>query len=260
LENATIDPFVIGLLAWAIGFGLATAWLARRRDRIIVIWAAIGAILGPVALFILWVAPPGRCATCRAPVSGWLTTCLWCGMDVRGGGVVAAPARAAGPSSPPRPAEGSGQARPLISVAPTVRPLDPPAKSAPRTRSAKPPAAVPPPAVSTKSPGPRVMQVVASGVFVTGTVGLSAGSRYSIQMDGVDLQVLGPGDRSPKAVAFERQLAGFDATGLEGRLILTAPGGRGGTVLVFMSMDSGDPSALAESIARAAQAAGSVAS
>ena len=84
------------------------------------------------------------------------------------------------------------------------------------------------------------MQTVTSAIFVTGTVGLTPGSRYTIRHDGDQLQVVGPTDRSPRKVAFERRLAETDATAPEGRLILSTPGTRGGTVLVFMGVD-GDP-------------------
>jgi len=296
----TVDPIIAGSIAWAIVFGVASGWLAHRRDRIVLAWVLFGAILGPVGLVLLWAAPPGRCASCRAPVRGWQTECEWCGMDVRGR------------SAAERSAE-----RPIISVAPTLRPAIDRAQpianpSAPPTKATKrkatkatkasgaadrTAAAVAPPAVSTDPPAPasasasasasaksepaaaapaaaagrraspakaavvdgattrRDQQVVTSGVYVTGTVGLSAGSRYTIAHDGVDLQVLGPSDRSPKKIAYERALEGVDATAPEDRLILTAAGGRGGTVLVFMSVE-GDPARIAGELSGAARAAG----
>lgn len=269
------------LLAWVVGFGLAAAWLARLRDRLPQVWAIYGAILGPVALILLWIAPPGRCAICRAPVRGWLTTCQWCGSDVRGrttepvtvpavpavpanGDVVAASAAPAGRKSA-RAAKKADTAaaaaaaaavevaeeKPVITVAPTRRPrakpaaeVEPPAPVAPATGA--------PP---TTPPAPKPMVVLASGVFMTGTIGLSPGSRYDIETDGTDLRVVGSGEKGRKAVAFERKLVGIDATGVENRLIISAAGGRGATVLVFMSIDGG-PSAVADAIARAVQAAG----
>ena len=279
-----------------IGFGLGTAWLARSRDRQVAAWAVFGAVLGPVAIILLWAAPPGRCATCRASVRGWLTTCQWCGKDVRGGVPSASPAL----SASTRPADAGGKAqkttasakktaatsvgaeapprgpRPVISVAPTKRPIDtagpsvvvasgPPVdlgaaaaaagKSKPATtkrRASK--------ADAAKATPTRPIQIVTTGIYMTGTIGLSAGSRYSIQHDDERIQVLGPGDRDPKAVAFERSLIGIDATGMEGRLILTAQGGRGGTVLVFSSVEGGDPASIAATLTRAALAARPIAS
>jgi hypothetical protein len=173
-------------------------------------------------------------------------------------------------------------------VAPTRRPGDPPASLPPTIEP--PPAALPTstaavvdvgdtPAAATdaasvetkatKSTAPRprtrstkrtrsqaAAQVLASGIFVTGTVGLAPGSRYSIQIGDGDLHIVGPADRSPKAVAFERELDGVDATAPEGRLVVSAPGTRGGTVLVFQSLDGGDASSVARSIMDAVRTAG----
>ncbi len=271
------------LLAWVVGFGLAAAWLARLRDRLPQVWAIYGAILGPVALILLWIAPPGRCAICRAPVRGWLTTCQWCGSDVRGrttepvtvpsvpavpagGDVVATSAAPAGRKSAraakkaDTAAAGAAVAavevaeeKPVITVAPTRRPR---AKPAAEVETPAPVATPPPTATATTPPEPKPMVVLASGVFLTGTIGLSPGSRYDIETDGTDLRVVGSGEKGRKAVAFERKLVGIDATGVENRLIISAAGGRGATVLVFMSIDGG-PTAVADAIARAVQAAGS---
>ena len=61
---------------------MAAARLAERRRRRTVTWAFFGAILGPVALLLLNVAPPGHCWKCSAPTTGWLPVCLWCGENV----------------------------------------------------------------------------------------------------------------------------------------------------------------------------------
>jgi hypothetical protein len=68
---------------WAVGFGARAAWTAGGRRRARGRWFAFGAVLGPVALAILDVAPPGTCAACLSPVSGWSMTCAACGEDVR---------------------------------------------------------------------------------------------------------------------------------------------------------------------------------
>lgn len=285
--GCTVDPVVTVLvLAWALGFAVAAAWLARRRDRLALAWLLFGAILGPVALVLLWFAPPGRCSHCRAPVRGWLTICEWCGMDIRHAASSSEGAAGAATSAAPR-------GRPLISVAPTRRPGDPPASTPPvvappveappalepQARSADPveapPAASPASgggSVATKTTAPTsprtrtrstkktkaaaAAQALASGIFVTGTVGLAPGSRYSIQIGESDLHIVGPADLSPKAVAFERALDGVDATGLEGRLVISAPGTRGGTVLVFQSLDGADASAVARTVMDAVRKAG----
>jgi hypothetical protein len=80
-----IGSFIVILVAaWLLGFGASAAILADRHRRRRRTWAVFGAILGPVALAVLELAPPGRCWSCEAPTRGWLTTCQWCGQDVRG--------------------------------------------------------------------------------------------------------------------------------------------------------------------------------
>ena len=84
LEVAGIDLFIWAVVAaWLIGFGAAAAMFAVRRRREPGTWAILGAILGPAALALLRVAPPGRCWSCAAPTEGWLTLCPWCGEDIR---------------------------------------------------------------------------------------------------------------------------------------------------------------------------------
>jgi hypothetical protein len=72
----------LALLAWVVGFGLASARMAASRDRVAWEWFAFGAVLGPIALALLWIAPPGRCRSCDTPTRGWSRTCWWCGADV----------------------------------------------------------------------------------------------------------------------------------------------------------------------------------
>jgi hypothetical protein len=95
-----------------------------------------------------------------------------------------------------------------------------------------------------------------SGVYVTGSVGLRAGARYTIEADRTRLRVLGPVDGDPTVVAIERRLSGIDATGYNDRLIISEPdGGRSPVVLVFMAIGGGTPDAVAERIVQAAAAA-----
>jgi hypothetical protein len=88
---------------------------------------------------------------------------------------------------------------------------------------------------------------------VTGTRGLQAGSRYGIALFGYDLRILGPVDTDPTSVALLHSLRGIDATGLQGRLIITAGDGRRDRLaLVFMSVAGGSPEGVAETLVRAA--------
>jgi hypothetical protein len=90
---------------------------------------------------------------------------------------------------------------------------------------------------------------------VTGTVGLSAGSRYAIEIAGHDLRVVATSRTGSAQSPFTRALPGFEATAVDGRLII-ASSGRNGAVLVFMSVDGAGPSAVADAINRAVDDAG----
>ncbi len=73
-----VESLVLIAALWAVVFG-ALAWvLARRYDRASSLWAVFGVLLGPLAIAILQVAPPGRCPGCGARVQGWESTCLVC--------------------------------------------------------------------------------------------------------------------------------------------------------------------------------------
>lgn len=79
-----VEPLVLIAALWALVFG-ALAWvLARRYDRAASLWAVFGVLLGPLAIAILQVAPPGRCPSCGARVHGWESTCLVCDRPLAG--------------------------------------------------------------------------------------------------------------------------------------------------------------------------------
>lgn len=104
----------------------------------------------------------------------------------------------------------------------------------------------------TEGPG-RPPITVASGIFITGNVGLVTGSRYTIQVDGEHFQVLGPVDVDPARIALERPVSGMDATAFEGRLVISEPGRvSGGVVLAFMSLAGGSPVDVADALVRLA--------
>ena len=95
--------------------------------------------------------------------------------------------------------------------------------------------------------------ILASAIYVTGSRGLLAGSRYGIALFGEDLRILGPVDVDPGAVAIRHALRGMDATGLQGRLIITATDGRRDQLaLVFMSVAGDSPEGVADAIIAAA--------
>jgi hypothetical protein len=73
------------LIAWAFVFGLWAGVLASRRARNPIVWLMVGAIIGPIALIILHIAPLGRCPTCGNATTGWDRQCFWCRGDLSGG-------------------------------------------------------------------------------------------------------------------------------------------------------------------------------
>ena len=96
---------------------------------------------------------------------------------------------------------------------------------------------------------PEPPQILASGVFVAGSVGLDIGSRYLIVIADDRLRILGPADRDPTKVAFDRSIQDMDATGLNDRLILNERSDvRGGSVLAFIGLAGGSPEGVAEAV------------
>lgn len=101
--------------------------------------------------------------------------------------------------------------------------------------------------------GPR--HVLATGIYVTGTVPLVGGSRYAIEVGGSTLRVLGPTDIDPGGVALTQVLAGMEATGFDERLVLTfGGGGRHGMVLVFTALEGSSAAGVSAAILTAARA------
>lgn len=318
-RNRVIDPLITAIAAtWLAGFGAASAAFAVRQRRSPVTWSVFGAILGPAALAILRVAPPGRCWSCEAPTQGWLTQCLWCGEDVHEpapevpeeevlapGPLIVIEGRAPRPSTEDavgrratdraphaRPAM-TGQAAPLaparraLAALPSLPRIELPARAPAAEPERRAPAAslsleaAPDPVRRLKASLGRSSQsiaaaevapvpvpvavpvrrasaephdvVLASAIYVTGTRGLQAGSRYGIALFGYDLRILGPVDTDPTAVAILHSLRGVDATGLQGRLIITAGDGRRDRLaLVFMAVAGGSPEGVADAIVQAA--------
>ena len=71
-------------IAWAIVFGVWAGVVASRRARNPIVWLFVGAIIGPIAVIILHVAPLGRCPACGNATTGWDRQCFWCRGDVSG--------------------------------------------------------------------------------------------------------------------------------------------------------------------------------
>jgi hypothetical protein len=266
----------VAALAWLIGFGAAAAYVAAQRRRNPLWWAVLGAILGPIALLILRRAPPGRCWSCAAKTVGWSTLCAWCGEDVRG------PARRAIAPTPEPEAPDVSAPAPLMLIQGSGRSPRQPAEPATDTVAHAAPApvaadaaadgpvhrlkgvlgptvvsdplAVAAPLGSASDPDLEGREIVlASAIYVTGTRGLEAGSRYGIALIGTNLGILGPVDVDPSAIVVLRPLHGLDATGAQGQLIITSDEGfLNRFAMVFMALAGGTPERVAEIIATAA--------
>lgn len=96
-------------------------------------------------------------------------------------------------------------------------------------------------------------RVLATAVYVTGSAHLQPGRRYSLALHGSRLQILGPTDIDPSAVVLDRPVGGFDASALEGRLVVSEPHGKSGLVLAFMSVAGATTDDLAGMIRDAAR-------
>ncbi len=247
------------------GFGLAAAQAANRIERAAPTWFGFGAILGPIALLLLRAAPPGRCRSCSTPTRGWLTICLWCGATL-----TAASREARTDISKAAPIKRIPRAQstsPISAPVPVPGHVDPPL-----------PAVEAPPLGDTAGPALDIWRapigraashasdragrmesatgetrMLTTAIYVTGTTSLESGRRYVIAVHGPRLQVLGPVEVDPSMVVLDRPLAGMDATSHEGRLVVSGPGGRSGTVLVFMLVAGTTPDIVANAIVRAAR-------
>jgi hypothetical protein len=225
------------------------------------VWAVLGAILGPAALIILRVAPMGHCPMCWAPVRGWVSWCTWCGSDVRHApppDVDPGRTPSLGAATPPLPRAVPADApvpptRPSVTAAPTtLAPLavrvQEPAARAPRAPVAKRSAGQS--VVTPTAPG--LVEVLASAVYVTGSVSLRPGSWYSLEFEDDVFRVRGPLDEDARAIAVTRPLDSLEASAFNGRLVVNGPRE---TVMVFMRLSGASADAIAEAITDAARTA-----
>ena len=52
---------------------------AQVKDQPLIVFAPVGAIMGPLSLLMLAVNPAERCAECRKPLARGATRCAGCG-------------------------------------------------------------------------------------------------------------------------------------------------------------------------------------
>ena len=215
----------------AIVFGPLSAWLAVARERSASMWFAYGLLLGPIAPLLIAIAPPGRCRVCGTRGRGWLDYCLNCGSPLDGSVEVAVAmspaARSAGTvtgvAAPPSPAPRTGANLAAVGAVSATAVQSP----------GQAPAAAPPSA--SRSAGES--EILATGVFVGGSVHLSLGARYAIGRRKRTFEVHGPVDIAPGVLRLEHPLAGLDATVVADRLVVTEKTtGRPKFVMVFQSL------------------------
>ncbi len=90
------------------------------------------------------------------------------------------------------------------------------------------------PAASRTTPD---MEILATGVFVGGSVHLSLGARYAISRRKRTFEVRGPVDIAPGVLRLEHAMTGLDATVVADRLVVTEKTtGRPSFVIVFQSL------------------------
>lgn len=220
-------------------FGPLSAWLAVARDRSAVMWFAYGLLLGPIAPLLLAMAPPGRCRVCGERSRGWLDTCVACGSQLDGSNriavVMSSDARTGGPigpvAVPSPPATRTGPNLTAVGAVPAgaVQPSGVTPLAAIPSSSGK--------ASADRSGAKDETEILATGVFVGGSVHLSLGARYAIARRKRTFEVLGPVDIAPGALRLEHPLAGLDATVVADRLVVTEKTtGRPKFVMVFQAL------------------------
>jgi hypothetical protein len=112
LVGGTLEAVPIAtaaLVLSALLFAPLSSYVAGRRARSPLVWFGLGVVIGPFALLLLLLAPPGRCLECGTGVRGWPRACDGCGARlvgaIGGGPAVDASEPAATRPAPPATAE-----------------------------------------------------------------------------------------------------------------------------------------------------------
>lgn len=228
VQSGPVNLLVAAVLAAAV-FAPLSAWFAMRRARDPVTWLLLGAVIGPIALALLALAPPGRCPWCAATVEGWPSTCRRCGRTLAATDPVLAE-----PSGTPAleekiPAESEGPVR-------SGSPQGPPRRSA----YAQPSVRWPIPATTGSGLDPGTGEILSIGVFISGNAGLEIGARYGLSRvagpDGDRLRVFGPVDIGEITIRHEGPIDAFDVTGMADRVIIAGRDKRSSLTFVFRTL------------------------
>jgi hypothetical protein len=239
-----LEAFGLPLLLTAIGFASITAILARSRDRQPLIWFLLGALIGPIALALVFFAPPGRCESCGWPVEGWPSHCGACA------GLLPTPFRRTERSAHPVPLGIAGAQAVPDAMPNIVRPfpvavvndLDEPATAVTRPRPGRSRQASSAAGDGDAPVGTRVgaarpsdgaaaqarsgahrskeTAILATAVFLTGSSACRPGMHYALAIRGDSLLVLGPLEVDPDVIAVERPLGSIAVTAYEEQLLI----------------------------------------
>jgi hypothetical protein len=249
------------LVVAALILGPISAWLAARQQRNPAIWLLFGAVIGPIALAILVLAPPARCPSCAEPTAGFATRCAACGTDldskapgpadlmawtdgaVPNGAGGSVPGDASGGRrlrSLPDASTGSDGGPGRITGARDEMPGDgqPARLSAVGARRPSGAATIGGSIID----GSRLdVTLLAMAVLVLGPEPLQSGSRYVIARSRDRLLVIGPVEASNEHVEYSLPLLGVEANYIADRLVVSATGddrNRSSIVIAFQSVAS----------------------
>ena len=234
----------LGVLALA--FGPLAAWLAARRQRNPAVWLLFGALLGPLALVLIQIAPPGRCWNCSEPTAGFESLCSTCGVDLRAAhstppaGVAIA---VADEWIEPRVLRSVPDPRHDVTLAARIAAQDrhEPAAAPPDRLSAlgaRRPGSSPAHGVDEAAAAQTEVTMLAIGVLVRSSERMLPGSRYLIARTHDRLHIIGPIEASDQHVELDMPLAGIEANFIADRLVITgkADDGRRSILLAFQSV------------------------
>ena len=239
---ADAAPFLVGA---ALIFGPATAWLAARRHRNPVLWLLYGTLIGPLAMVVMLLAPPGRCPACWETTSGFAGTCWTCGANMR-----QTPRRPSARAIPgPNPTSMNeaplfGADRRTPPVVETGRVFGEGSIGALSERLEAIGARRPSVAGSSGLNGDPMarrpdMTMLAIGVFVRGSEPLLPGARYLIARNVDRLMIIGPVEPSTHHIELDLPIAGVEANFVPDRLVISGwHEGKAGRrfVLAFQSL------------------------
>lgn len=244
-------PIVLVLLA-GVGAPLA-GWYATRCTRNPAVWFVLGALIGPIALALLALAPPGRCPNCDLLTEGWAASCDRCGVSLRLGSVGEEPP--APRVDVPAPVPPAPDFRPIaermsdpVAMAPTPIDRARTARRDPRTNWPERPMVSPMAlgirpsftastyVAATARDDDTAGEVLSTGVYISGNGGLEIGATYAIARDGDQLRVFGPVDAGQLTVRHQGPVLDFDVTAMDDRVIIAGRAGRSSLAIVFRTI------------------------